>query len=72
MKYLVDVTATIEVEAENVMQAVRVCRKNVQLIGDRIGWVQVKNCRDGTRYSIRQRSFHMGLPCAGTGAKGKP
>jgi hypothetical protein len=62
VKYLVTVTAVVEIDAENVAQAMREARRCVRVIGDRVGGHHGKHERESTRYAIAVREVQIGMP----------
>ena len=58
MKYRAILTAEIEIEAENIVEAKRLS-KDVRVIGDRIGARYPKNNRECVQYSVQTVSQHI-------------
>lgn len=55
MKYLVTVAAEVEVEAENIAQALTLAKRIRIFPGDVVGLRCLKNNRDSVRYRIKSR-----------------
>lgn len=60
-KYRIQVTAVVEVEAENVMQA-RDAASDVQLIGEQYGYKRNRHERDATDFRVRVLDYEMSNP----------